>query len=121
MLGMMYRVIDVERFFEAAPNRNFNRTSLTLGLSIRDSFLPANNGRRVIEFSRGRPIIGKRNAKTDVELSLDIADFSGLIMGACSFHSLWRYGLVKVSDESLVDRIDRLFRVEQAPICVTPF
>lgn len=121
MLGLMYRVIDVERLFEATPQRNFNRVSLSLGLRVRDTFLPANSGRRVVEFSRGRATLRRGNAKADVQLSLDIADYSGLIMGTCDFRSLWTYGLVELSDEGYVEKLDRLFRVESPPICITPF
>lgn len=121
MLGLMYRVIDVERFFEATSGRNFNRVSMNVGFNVRDSFLRANSGRRVVEFSRGRAILRGKGKKVDLDISLDIGDFSGLIVGACDFRSLWEYGLIEVSDRAYVDRLEKLFEVKRAPVCVTPF
>jgi hypothetical protein len=44
-----------------------------------------------------------------------------LLAGTADFWSLYRYGLADVSDEGYVETINRLFAVEQKPICTTGF
>jgi hypothetical protein len=57
----------------------------------------------------------------DVEVGLDVADFSALVMGTVRFRSLHDYGLAEISDPGAIDTLDRLFRTERKPICTTPF
>jgi predicted acetyltransferase len=57
----------------------------------------------------------------DVSLRLDIAEFSSLLAGSVDFSSLFRYGLVEISDPAYVNTINRIFAVEQKPMCTTSF
>lgn len=120
-LGIMFRVLDVERFFELTEKRRYDRQSLRVGLTVVDTFLRANHGRRVVEFSRGRAHLGRRTGRAEVEIRLGISDYSSLIMGAVDLRSLHGYGLVRLSDESYLDALNCLFAVEQKPVCVTAF
>lgn len=52
-VGLMYRLLDVRRFFEALPNHRFGADSLILGLTLRDTFLPEQDGRLVVRFEHG--------------------------------------------------------------------
>jgi predicted acetyltransferase len=128
-LGLMYRVVDVPRIFDLLSERDFGTPALgaqtcTLKLTVGDSFLPENAGSIVLHFAGGhmQRLDGLvHDAAYDVELRLGIADFSSLLAGTVDFRSLYRYGLVDVSDESYVETISRLFAVEQKPICTTGF
>lgn len=57
----------------------------------------------------------------DVEVCMDVAEFSSLLVGAVNFKSLYKYGLAKISDPSYVGVVDKIFAVEDKPICTTPF
>jgi hypothetical protein len=102
-------------------DHDFGGQDCRLKLAIRDSFFPENDGDTLVRFSGGRPSVRGAGDGYDVEVSLDIADFSSLVMGAVRFRSLYDYGLAEISDPGAVAAIDRLFRVEQKPICTTPF
>jgi predicted acetyltransferase len=120
-VGIMYRVIDIQGLFGLLRDHDFGGQDCRLKLVIRDSFFPENNGATVVHFTRGQPSVHDSASDYDVEVGLDVADFSALIMGSVRFRSLYDYGLAEISEASAIETIDRLFRVEQKPICTTPF
>jgi hypothetical protein len=62
-----------------------------------------------------------RDDKYQVEIILDVSDFSSLIMGAIDFKTLFNFGLAEISDENYLDSIHRIFYTEHKPICITDF
>jgi predicted acetyltransferase len=119
-VGIMYRVIDTDGLFRLLQGHTFGEQECRLKLTIRDSFYPTNDGSTIVHFTAGRPTV-KHDAGYDVEVSMDVADFSSLIMGSVRFRSLYDYGLAEISDQRAVAAIDRLFRTEAKPVCTTPF
>ncbi len=119
-VGLMYRVIHVGKVFEELSDRNFGGCTVKLKLAIRDSFYPENNGSTIVHFRDGLPSVAAGD-EFDLEVGMDISDFSSLLMGAVTFRSLYRYGLVDVSDPSRVEMLDRLFHAEEKPVCTTAF
>jgi predicted acetyltransferase len=124
-VGLMYRVVDVDAMFGQLVDSNLGILSsgnapLTLKLLVTDSFLPENAGSILLrnESARVRPV-GEGTA--DVRATLTIEDLSSLLTGTVDFRSLFRYGLAGISDPSYVDAINRMFAVEQKPICTTGF
>ncbi len=61
------------------------------------------------------------DAPSDVEVRLDISEFSSLLMGSVGFRKLHTFGLAEISDDRYIDTVDRLFRVWEKPTCVTRF
>jgi predicted acetyltransferase len=120
-VGIMYRVIDTAGLFRLLRNHDFGGQDCNLKLVIRDSFFPEHDGSAVISFTRGRPSVRAADADYDVEVGLDVADFSSLVMGTVRFTSLYNYDLAEISDPRAIPTIDRLFRAERKPICTTPF
>ena len=57
----------------------------------------------------------------DVAVQMDVAEFSSLLMGAVNFRSLYKYGLADLSDPGYVGVLDRIFAVEDKPMCTTSF
>ncbi|UCE23821.1 MAG: GNAT family N-acetyltransferase [Candidatus Zixiibacteriota bacterium] len=120
-VGIMYRVLNIRQVFRILENHDFGGQSLRLKLRIRDSFLKENDSTLVVHFSQGKPEIKTKNARSDVTLELDIADFSSLILGAVSLKSLYYYGAARISNISFLEPLHRLFATEQKPICMTSF
>ena len=117
-VGMMYRVLDKEGFIRKLDH-NFNGVNLKVRFNVEDSFLPSNHGSLVVHFEGGKPVLG--GSGYDVEVSLNVEWFSSLVMGVVDFRKLWVYGLVKVSDESYVDTLDKLFHVARKPETIEEF
>jgi predicted acetyltransferase len=119
-VGLMYRVLSVPGLFAALADHDFGGQSLTLQITLTDSFLPDNAGSTVVRFEAGRATVTP-DARTEVEIALDVSDFSALVLGCVPFERLHMYGLVAISDEAHVATLDRLFRTDVPPICMTAF
>jgi len=119
-VGLMYRVIDVPGIFDLLRQRDFGGQTCTLELDILDSFLPENAGSTLLAFKDGR-VRRLQGGERDLYLRLDIAEFSSLLAGSVDFASLYRYGLVEISDPAHVPTVNRIFAVERKPICTTSF
>ncbi len=119
-VGIMYRVIDARGVWEELAGHSFNRVSLKAKLRVRDSFLPENDGAVVVHFKDGKPVVVD-DGGYDVEVTLDVAWFSSLIMGVVDFRKLWMMGLAEVSDEGYVDKLDTLFHAQRRPVTIEEF
>ncbi len=119
-VGIMYRVMDTQGIWEELAGHCFNGVNLRVKLTVRDSFLPENNGTVVIHFKDGNPLVMDEGGY-DVEATLDVAWFSSLIMGVVDFRKLWMMGLAEVSDEGYVDTLDLLFHAQRRPVTIEEF
>jgi len=119
-VGIMYRVIDTRGIWDELAGHSFNGVSLRVKLTVRDSFVPENDGSVVVHFKDGKPEIVDGGGY-DVEVKLDVAWFSSLIMGVVDFRKLWMMGLTEVSDEGYVDELDTLFWAQRRPVTIEEF
>lgn len=118
--GSMYRVTDVAGIFKELSSHNFAGQDCRLKVTIRDTLLPENNGSTIIVFEKGFIKSIDSVGEYDVEMALDISDFSSLLVGGIHLKGLLKYGLVSVSDDSYIDTLEQIFQNER-PICVTYF
>jgi predicted acetyltransferase len=119
-VGIMYRVVDVRGILGHLVERDFGGQTCRLLLTVEDSFLPENAGSTLLAFENGRLTL-LDEGDHDVEMTVDVAEFSSLLVGAVDFKSLYQYGLADLSDAGSVDSVDAIFAVEQKPICMTHF
>jgi predicted acetyltransferase len=119
-VGILYRVVDLPGLFAALREHDFGGQTCRVQLTVRDSFLPESEGTVAIHFNNGRSLV-VGESDTDVQVALDVADCSSLVMGSISFASLYRYGRATISNTTYLPTLDRLFRAEQPPICMTVF
>ncbi len=120
-VGLMYRVLDVPGILRKLEGRNFGGQTLTLLLSVEDSFPPENAGSALLRWEDGRLGGIRGPGEPDVEVRLNVADFSSLLAGTIRFASLYRYSLAGISDPAYVPALDRLFAVARPPMCTTSF
>jgi predicted acetyltransferase len=118
--GLMYRVINMAGIFEAMAERNFGGQSGLVRINLQDTVYPKQSGSTVVHFENGRAAV-VQDGDYEVEMSLDVSEFSSLLMGVISFRKLYEYNLVDLSDPSYLDLLDRLFFAETKPICITRF
>ena len=119
-VGIMYRVINTAKLFQELRGHNFNGQSLRVKLNVVDTFLPENNGPVTVNFVKGVPKLTDGSAH-DVEATLDVSWFSSLIMGVIDMRKLWEFKLVRLSDKSYLDRLDRLFHSAKKPVTIEDF
>jgi len=118
--GIMYRVINIPKLFHDLRDHNFNNQSCKLKLKINDTFMEENNKSFIIHFNNGKAICSDE-AEYEVELSIDIADFSSLIACVVDLKSLYRYGMVKLSREDYLNKLNTIFSSDEKPKCLTAF
>jgi predicted acetyltransferase len=118
-LGLMYRVLDTPALFRLLAERDFCGETCRLRLTISDTLLPDNAGSTLLNFQEGRVSVAKRG-KHDVEVSLDIADFSSLLAGAVDLASLCRLGVARISNPAYLSQVGRILAVEK-PVCTSLF
>lgn len=117
-LGVMYRIVDVERAFAHLPA---SRDSFVLRVTIDDPFLPATAGDWTFRFgSHGAPRRDE-DAPPDASLSIGIHDLSSLVAGSLRLRDLARHGLAIVDPLDRMAALDAAFAVDQAPICMARF
>ncbi|WP_198299814.1 GNAT family N-acetyltransferase [Tumebacillus avium] len=120
--GLMVRVIDVPKLFSDLQHHNFNGETLKLKLTLEDSFLPQNTASAVIDFREGRPhVLTDADGTADVELTLEVSNFSSLLAGTTTFDRLHRLGVAKLSDDAHVETLTRLFRTSERMMCMFAF
>jgi predicted acetyltransferase len=117
-VGIMYRILNKELFFKQLESHIFNGETIRVKFNVNDTFIPENHGDITVHFNEGKPVIAEGH---DVEVSLNIEYLSSLIMGVIDFKKLWTYGLVKISDEALLDKLDRLFHTAKKPETIEEF
>ncbi|MFQ5655829.1 MAG: enhanced intracellular survival protein Eis, partial [Planctomycetota bacterium] len=120
-LGILYRVIDVPRIFHQLRDHDFGGCSLKLKITLDDAFFPRNQGSTTLRFEEGKPVALDREGDADVEIALDVGDFSSLLLGVIPFRKLHGYGLARISDPAQVGLIERLFAATEKPVCTTAF
>ncbi|MCQ4924602.1 GNAT family N-acetyltransferase [Tissierella carlieri] len=118
--GIMYRIIDLKGIINELRNHNFNNESCKLKITTRDSFITDNDGSIIVDFNNGFPTVVD-DKEYDVEIKLDIADFSSLITCTVNFNSLYKYGRALISDESYLKKVNNIFASDEKPICITMF
>ncbi|MBB6215545.1 putative acetyltransferase [Anaerosolibacter carboniphilus] len=119
-VGVMYRIVDMSGIFSELVNHNFGNQNCVVKLSINDSFFSENNKPVLVSFQNGMAEVINENTY-DVEIKMDISDFSSMIMGVISFKSLYEYGLAEISNVQFLDIVNRVFLTDEKPKCITGF
>jgi predicted acetyltransferase len=119
-IGIMYRVLDTRGLFEHLHGHSFGNENCLVKITLADSFFPANAGSLVVQFEHGRPTV-RDGGRYDVEIQMEVAEFSSLLLGVVSFQSLYRYHLAEISDPGSLETVNRLFFAPEKPICLTAF
>jgi predicted acetyltransferase len=118
--GLMYRVINIRGIINELAGHNFNNENCRLKITANDNFIIDNDGSIIVEFINGFASIST-SEEYNVEISLDIADFSSLITCSVTFNSLYKYGRASISDENYLKRVNNIFASVEKPICLTIF
>lgn len=119
-VGLMYRIVNIERFIEGLDESQFNHETINLAINIIDSFVEENNKRVVITFNEGKAVVSQQK-EAEVEMTIEISDLSSLLMGAINFQKLFQYGRVKLNDVNYYQKLVTLFSNRPKPVCMTAF
>lgn len=118
--GIMYRVINLPGLFNDLKEHNFNNENCKLKITVKDSFIKDNEGSVIVNFKDGFAELSNMQ-EYDVEITLDIADFSSLVTCAVTFKSLYKYGKADITKEEYIDKVHRIFSSCSKPVCQSIF
>ncbi|MCP4705251.1 MAG: GNAT family N-acetyltransferase [candidate division Zixibacteria bacterium] len=119
-VGVMYRIIDTPGFFKILKNHNFNNQTCRMKISINDSFLKSNNKSFIVSFDNGKAKVNKTD-NAEVEIKLNVAEFSSMVLGVVDFKTLYNYGLAEISNTKYIEIVNSTFLTESKPITTTDF
>lgn len=119
-VGLMYRIINVKGFFDEVKTRNFNGVSMRFKLNVIDSLLAENRQQLIIEAVKGTIEI-LESGSYDVEVTIDVAELSSLVMGVVTVQELFMLSQIKVSDEQYLQALQQFFFVIEKPTCLSAF
>ncbi|TYR74474.1 GNAT family N-acetyltransferase [Rossellomorea vietnamensis] len=123
-IGVMYRIINSVNFFKDLQEKNhqFNPgVTLAVKFSIHDEFYHSNSLPFIVTFENGKIAEVKEKGSYDVEIKMDIAEFSSMVMGVENAYFFLRWGLMDISNESYSRVINSLFQTDQKPVMVKAF
>ena len=119
-VGLMYRIIDPKGIIEDLKAYNFNHITAKVKVNITDTMLTQNDGELILHSTEGRVQV-LENGEYDVEISLDVSDFSSLLMGVVSFKELYLFGKAKLSNPNYLNTVNSLFFTTDKPRCISVF
>ncbi|UOQ42921.1 sterol carrier protein domain-containing protein [Halobacillus salinarum] len=123
-IGVMYRIVNCLAFFKELKEKNHLLSpgvTLSLKLSINDDFFPLNSSTFILYITNGEIAEVREDGPFDVELRMDIAEFSSMVMGVENALTYLKWGLMEISDESYSKVINSLFQTESKPMIVKAF
>lgn len=126
-IGTMYKIVDIEKFFEDIEHRKFANIPMKVCFKLYDE-LAHEEKKFMLSFEEGKCSYaeccekqGKCCQGNDLMVEMKLSDFSALMMGSAEFASLVRLGAAKVSDAEKVRDLDTLLHVEQKPFTNTDY
>ncbi len=119
--GIMYRIINPIKFFNSLKGKNFNvNKPITISFEISDLFMNNSKYKFTVTFDVNGHKIIKQNTKS-CRISMDIAEFSSMIVGAIDLKTLYKYGLAVINDTSKMNELNNIFKIAEKPLCLTDF
>ncbi|MFP4457398.1 MAG: enhanced intracellular survival protein Eis [Clostridia bacterium] len=119
-IGLMYRVVNVEMFIKKVLSEiEINCPELEILLALEDSFMPMNQ--KVYKLLiRDRRVTLVDNLINPIQINMNIAEFSSLIIGSAKLRNLYQIGKVKCNKKD-IESLECFFDFASSPECITKF
>jgi predicted N-acetyltransferase YhbS len=117
-LGVMYRILDVERALSYVPGTT---APFALRIDADDPFQPLVGGARTFQFGPRRSPHRDDTASPDATLTIGIHDLASVVVGSLRVRDLVRHRLASVEPAHALGTVDAAFRADQPPYCTTRF
>lgn len=120
-VGTMYKIVDIERFMDAAYNRIFPPVDFSAEFQVYDE-LKDSTETFVMSFEGGRWFYeDPADVETATRIKINLSDFSSLMMGSAEFGGLARLGVVETNNPGRTRLLDYLLHAEQKPFTNTDY
>jgi len=112
--GLMYKIAEPKMFFEQLASDTFSKAEVIIRFELENELSPKNE-KFILTYDFHNKIFVTSELKTDLTIKMNLARFSSIMMGALSFKTAVRHGLVEISKEKYIDCVDNLFRTMNKP------
>jgi predicted acetyltransferase len=116
-VGLMYKVRKAKEIILSLPEHNFGGAYCRVRFVVEDS-LTDHTQDFSLEFIKG---IARETTDYDVEVKMEIAEFSSLFVGSLQFKNAYFYGKAQISDENYISEINKIFANQKNPQNLTWF
>lgn len=117
-LGVMYRIVDVERALAHVPGLT---APFALRLVVDDPFYTATAGAWTFQFGPRHSARRDDTAVPDATLTIGIHDLASVVLGSLRVRDVVRHRLATVEPARATNLVDAAFRADQPPYCTTRF
>ncbi|MEO7038431.1 MAG: GNAT family N-acetyltransferase [Candidatus Elarobacter sp.] len=117
-LGMMYRILDLER---ALAQLGPAAQRFVLRIECEDALFPPTGGAHSFVFGPSAPPLADDAARPDATLRIGIADLSSLVAGSLHLGDLLRHRLASIVPAGAAEQAARLLDAASRPVCNARF
>lgn len=116
-MGIMYKSID---HISLLLKKECQLNKLIIKFNILDDFPKQHTESFIIEWKNGKAS-NSNDSSFDIELTMNISEFSSWLMNSIDLTTLYRYGLLECSCFNALADLDKAFYYGQKPVCNTRF
>ncbi len=119
-IGLMYRVVNVEKFITKILSKDkIECPDIEIALAIEDSFMPVNQ--RVFKLAVNKNEVSlKESLNNPIQINMNISEFSSLMVGSAKLQNLYQIGKVKCNKKD-IKLLECFFNSSNSPECITKF
>jgi len=117
-VGLMYKITDLNMLIPMLADAKFGSGNLVLQLKSADTLLEKSYD-LTVEFNKGKITLSTK--KPQVILNCNIAVLSSIFMGSLSVKNAVFYQQASLSDESYLEELHNIFRVDEQVVCYSSF
>lgn len=114
-VGGMYRVIDLPGLLGRLAGQRIGYGTHTVRIHLKDAFFPQGASQAIVRVEDG-VLLPAGDHQPDSELSIDVGEFSSLLMGGADLFTLHRYGLISLSDDRHLHTLAGIFAAPHQPM-----
>ena len=118
--GLMYKISDPVKFFESLPLNIFENANIIVRFELENELF-IQDSKFILTYNFANNFIENNDANPDFTVKMNLAIFSSIVMGALSFCSAVKHGLVEINNEKQIDCVDKLFRTKNKPVGYNEF
>lgn len=118
--GLMYKITNPLKFFNSLDANLFEKSDLVIRFELENELFPKNE-KYILTYNFALNKVVKIEANPDLTIKMTLARFSSILMGALSFSSAVKHGLVEIDNEQQIDCVDKLLRTKNMPVGYNEF